>query len=47
VTEQLREAGITGSIGTVGNALDNARMESTIGLYKTEVIERQNPAGRS
>jgi putative transposase len=37
-TEELREAGIAGSIGTVGDALDNALMESTIGLYKTEVI---------
>ena len=38
-TEQLAEAGIAGSIGTVGDALDNALMESTIGLYKTECIE--------
>jgi transposase InsO family protein len=37
-TEQLAEAGIAGSIGTVGDALDNALMESTIGLYKTECI---------
>lgn len=36
-TEELVEAGIAGSIGTVGDALDNALMESTIGLYKTEV----------
>jgi transposase InsO family protein len=41
-TEALIEAGITGSIGRVGDALDNALMESTIGLYKTEVIG-QNP----
>ena len=31
------------SIGTVGNALDNALMESTIGLYKTELIKRLGP----
>jgi transposase InsO family protein len=37
-TEALIDAGITGSIGSVGDALDNALMESTIGLYKTEVI---------
>jgi len=37
-TEELREAGIAGSIGTVGDALDNALMESTIGLYKTELV---------
>jgi putative transposase len=43
LTEQLTEAGIVGSIGTVGDALDNALMESTIGLYKTECIL---PGGR-
>lgn len=37
-TEALADAGIAGSIGTVGDALDNALMESTIGLYKTELI---------
>jgi len=41
-SEALADAGITGSIGSVGDALDNALMESTIGLYKTEVIG-QNP----
>ncbi len=39
-TAELRDAGILGSIGTVGDALDNALMESTIGLYKTELINR-------
>jgi transposase InsO family protein len=38
-TEALIEAGIAGSIGSVGDALDNALMESTIGLYKSELIE--------
>jgi putative transposase len=38
-SEQLREAGIAGPIGTVGDAFDNALMESTIGLFKTEVIQ--------
>jgi putative transposase len=38
-TEALIDAKITGSIGTVGDALDNALMESTIGLYKTELID--------
>jgi putative transposase len=38
-TDALEEAGIAGSIGSVGDALDNALMESTIGLYKTELIE--------
>ena len=39
-TDALVEAGIAGSIGSVGDALDNALMESTIGLYKTELIDR-------
>ncbi|MGC5258908.1 IS3 family transposase [Gordonia sp. DT218] len=39
-SKELREAGIIGSIGTVGDALDNALMESAIGVYKTELIER-------
>lgn len=34
---------IAASIGTVGDALDNALMESTIGLYKTELIKRRGP----
>jgi putative transposase len=41
-TEALHEAGITGSIGSVGDALDNALMESAIGLYKTELITRHH-----
>lgn len=45
-TEALLEAGITGSIGSVGDALDNALMESTIGLFKTEVIEHEKPVWR-
>jgi putative transposase len=47
-TEELVAAGIAGSIGTVGDALDNALMESTIGLYKTECITatgRRNRGG--
>src|SRR3954464_14168179 len=40
-TEALTDAGIAGSIGSVGDALDNALMESTIGLFKTELIDRQ------
>jgi hypothetical protein len=37
-TEELVAAGIAGSIGTVGDALDNALMESMIGLYKAECV---------
>lgn len=40
-TDALRDSGIAGSIGSVGDALDNALMESAIGLYKTELIDRQ------
>jgi putative transposase len=39
----LAEGGITASIGTVGDAYDNALMESTIGLYKTELIGPRAP----
>lgn len=37
-TKELLDSGIAGSIGTVGDALDNALCESTIGLFKTEAI---------
>ena len=43
-TAELLEAGIAGSIGTVGDALDNALCESTIGLFKTEAIDLGGPA---
>ncbi|WP_435869121.1 integrase core domain-containing protein [Actinomadura coerulea] len=39
----LVDAGIDASIGTVGDALDNALMESAIGLYKTELIKPGGP----
>ncbi|MEH1096616.1 integrase core domain-containing protein [Micromonospora sp. CPCC 205739] len=42
-TTHLLAAGIDASIGSVGAALDNALMESTIGLHKTELIK---PRGR-
>jgi transposase InsO family protein len=37
-TEHLELAQIAPSIGTVGDAYDNALMESVIGLFKTECI---------
>jgi len=43
-TAELIAAGIAGSIGTVGDALDNALCESTIGLFKTEAINQAGPA---
>ncbi|TDC45124.1 hypothetical protein E1212_29155 [Jiangella ureilytica] len=42
-TAELIDAGIAGSIGTVGDALDNALCESTIGLFKTEAIHDGGP----
>jgi putative transposase len=39
----LLAEGIDASIGSVGDAYDNALMESTIGLYKTELINRRGP----
>jgi putative transposase len=42
-TERLAEAGIEPSVGSVGDAYDNAMAESVIGLYKTEVINIQGP----
>ena len=40
-TRRLKEAGITPSMGTVGDALDNAMCESLIGTMKTELLNRQ------
>jgi len=42
-TERLAEAGIEPSVGSVGDAYDNALAETIIGLYKTEVIEQLRP----
>jgi len=42
-TERLEEAGIDLSVGTVGDSYDNALAETVIGLFKTEVINRQGP----
>ena len=41
--ETLILAGLTPSIGTVGDALDNALAETTIGLYKTECVREDSP----
>lgn len=43
LAEHLQAAGIAASIGSVGDAYDNALMESTIGLYKTELVKPQRP----
>lgn len=42
-TERLAEAGAAPSLGSVGDAYDNALVESVIGLFKTEVIHRRGP----
>ena len=39
----LAEAGIERSVGTIGDAYDNALAETIIGLFKTEVIECRGP----
>ena len=42
-TRRLIEAGIDPSIGSVGDAYDNALAETTIGLFKTEAINPNGP----
>jgi putative transposase len=42
-TDRLADAGIELSVGSRGDAYDNALAESVIGLFKTEVIRRQGP----
>ncbi|WP_434062034.1 IS3 family transposase [Actinotalea lenta] len=43
LTERLAALGIRASIWTVADAYDNALAESTIGLFKTELIRRCGP----
>jgi len=42
-TERLAKAGAAPSVGSVGDALDNALAESEIGLFKTELIRTRAP----
>jgi len=42
-TDRLADAGIALSVGSRGDAYDNALAESVIGLFKTEVIRRRGP----
>jgi putative transposase len=42
-TERLAAAGAAPSVGSVGDAYDNALAESTIGLFKTELIKPRGP----
>jgi putative transposase len=42
-TQRLVDAGAVTSVGSRGDSFDNALAESTIGLYKTELIRRRGP----
>ena len=42
-TTRLIEAGVDASVGSVGDAYDNALAESQIGLYKAELIRPEGP----
>jgi putative transposase len=42
-TTRLAEIGAAPSIGSVGDSYDNGLAESTIGLFKTELIRRHGP----
>ncbi len=42
-TERLDQAGLERSVGSRGDSYDNALAESTIGLYKAELINRRGP----
>ncbi len=43
LAEHLQEVGIAASIGSVGDAYDNSLTESTIGLYRTELLKPRRP----
>jgi putative transposase len=42
-TTRLLDAGVDPSVGSVGDAYDNALAETTVGLFKTEQINRRGP----
>ena len=42
-SERLAEAGIAASVGSVGDAYDNALAETINGLFKTEIIRKHAP----
>lgn len=42
-TERLGEMGIRSSVGSTGDAYDNALAETINGLYKAELIHRRAP----
>ncbi|MCZ3389024.1 MAG: IS3 family transposase [Actinomycetia bacterium] len=42
-TQRLLDEGIDPSVGSVGDALDNAMAETTVGSFKNELIRHQGP----
>ena len=42
-TTRLIDAGVDPSVGSVGDALDNALAETTVGSFKNELIWREGP----
>ena len=42
-TDRLAEIGARPSIGTIGDSYDNALAETTIGIYKAELVSRRGP----
>ena len=42
-TQRLLDAGVDASVGSVGDAYDNALAETQIGLYKAELIWPEGP----
>ena len=43
LTQRLLDEGIDPSVGSVGDAYDNALAETTVGSFKNELIRRQGP----
>jgi putative transposase len=42
-TDRLSDIGALASIGSIGDSYDNAMAESTIGLYKSELVWPRGP----
>jgi len=42
-SQRLADAGVAASVGSTGDALDNALAETINGLYKTELIKKDRP----
>jgi putative transposase len=42
-TDRLADAGAVTSVGSKGDSYDNALAETTIGLFKTELVRRRGP----